>query len=208
MPKNIRGGTGHKRNKNKNFKTAIKITDLAKKAEDGEVYGRIIGIMGNCRFKVACQGQGDAADSLAPPIICALRGSVRRRAGLHDYVLVALFDFNKSQGQITMVYKPEEVTSLKRAGLWDYPGREDAEIEGAADAGLLPDDDAHFSDTEDVLPPARHGGVSSDDEDMFERMDDDEKIMTSVLGRGTIVSQVQSMLVDGRLTEDVNLDTI
>ena len=204
MPKNVRGGTGHKRNKNKPLKAAIKITDLAKKAEDGEVYGRITGIMGNCRFKVACQGQ--EPDSLLPPIICSLRGAVRRRAGLHDYVLVALYEFNKSQGQITMVYKPEEVTSLKRAGLWDYPGGEEPvpESEGPGEQ-----EDAHFSDTDDVdLPPARRARADQEEDDMFERLDDDEKILASLKGKGTIVSQVSSMLVDGRLTEEVNLDTI
>ena len=79
MPKNLRGGTGHKKRKNKPTIVARKPTEIAKDFDPihFEVYGKINKAMGNRRFEVSCQKHDDYQSLKV--IICALKGSIRKR---------------------------------------------------------------------------------------------------------------------------------
>ena len=121
MVKNIHGGTGHKKNKNKPTMAVRKIEDIAKNPNPAEFesYGVIVKPMGNRRFMVSCQELGDPG--LLRELNCSLRGAYRKNVCAGEYVLIKIFDFNTKQGIIIDAYREGEVDSIKRAGLWDFP---------------------------------------------------------------------------------------
>ncbi len=117
MPKNTSGGSGHKRQKNKPTGTRVRrAVDIAKKADECEVYGRVLRSLGNRRMQVYTQIPGSTEYQT---IVCRIRGSLRTRISPDDYVLVQLFDFNTNQGQIAEVYDQSDIEILQRANLWD-----------------------------------------------------------------------------------------
>jgi translation initiation factor IF-1 len=119
MPKNTKGGNSHKKQKNSSAHPKIRrAVDIAKKAGEFEVYGRVLRPLGNRRMEIYCQ----IPDSKEyQTIVCRIRGVLRKRIVPDDYVLVQLFDFNINikQGQIADVYTVDEVESLIVADLWD-----------------------------------------------------------------------------------------
>ncbi len=117
MPKNTKGGSGHKKQKNKPIGSRMRrAIDIAKQAKEFEVYGRVIRPLGNRRMEVYTQ----IPDSNEyQTITCRIRGSLRTRMAPDDYVLVQLYDFNTKQGQIADVYTSADVDALRHANLWD-----------------------------------------------------------------------------------------
>jgi translation initiation factor IF-1 len=118
MPRNISGGSGHKRMKNsvpsinKNVDNLKKSTNI----EDFEFYGKCIKPLGNRRFEVLSQAPNDKVVTLH----CRLAGSCRKKIQKDAFVLVQLYPFNLTQGQIANVYDNDDVLALKKAGVWDF----------------------------------------------------------------------------------------
>ena len=99
------------------YKEARKLEDLARKAEFGEVYGRVIKSVGCRRFQVTCQIPERPND--LKEMVCTLKGSCRKMVRSGMYVLVTVFDFNENQGQIIDVFTDGDVQALRKAKLWD-----------------------------------------------------------------------------------------
>jgi len=101
---------------------ARRLEDIAKNFTSGsfEVYGKVTKVMGNRRFAVNIQ-QHDQPDQMGQSIICSIRGSYRARISTDSYVLVKLYDFNTSQGQIIDSYSLDEIHALKSIDKWDFP---------------------------------------------------------------------------------------
>ncbi len=145
MVKNTHGGTGHKKTKNKPTMAVRKIEEIAKNPNPAEFesYGVIVNPMGNRRFMVKCQEIGNPG--LLRELNCSLRGAHRKKVCSGDHVLVKIFDFNTSQGIIIDAYREEEVDSIRRAGLWDFPDDEIAKdvkpkpVKAAGKAAKVPE---------------------------------------------------------------------
>jgi translation initiation factor 1A len=80
---------------------------------EGEVLGKVIEMLGDGRFKVIC------ADGQIR--VARLPGRLRRKLWLKagDYVIVALWDFDKEKGDIVHKYEKRDVEELKRRGFAD-----------------------------------------------------------------------------------------
>jgi translation initiation factor IF-1 len=118
MPKNLTGGK-HKQNKNKVVSKVRKLDEISRDPKALEVYGQVARTLGNRRFDVTCQRHDNASETVS--IICALKGSYRKRIVKDAYVLVKLYDFNQTQGMIIDGYSDDELGAMKRAGYWDFP---------------------------------------------------------------------------------------
>jgi translation initiation factor IF-1 len=117
MPKNTKGGSGHKKQKNKPSGSRLRrAVDIAKRPKEFEVYGRVLRSLGNRRMEVYTQ---IPETNEYQTITCRIRGSLRTHMAPDDYVLVQLFDFNIKQGQIADVYSSVDVDTLIQANLWD-----------------------------------------------------------------------------------------
>ncbi len=118
MPKNTKGGTGHKKQKNSSAHPKTRrAVDIAKKSAEFEVYGRVLRPLGNRRMEVYTQIPDSKTEYQT--VMCRIRGSLRKRIAQDDYVLVQLFDFDIKHGQIADVYTLDEVEALKKIGMWD-----------------------------------------------------------------------------------------
>ena len=127
MPKNTKGGSGHKRMKNNGPPILKNVQDLKKSSnsEDFEFYGKCIKPLGNRRFEVLAQAPNNTTVTLH----CRLAGSCRKKIQKDAFVLVQLFPFNLTQGQIANVYDSDDVNALKKAGVWDFITHEDDPFE-------------------------------------------------------------------------------
>ena len=106
MPKNKTGGKKGKRGGNKNQGN---VRDLVFK-EDGQEYGRVIKMLGNCRINVLCF---DGKERLG--IIC---GQMRKRVFINqdDIVLVCLRDYQDAKCDVVMKYTTDEARTLQAYG--------------------------------------------------------------------------------------------
>ncbi|MEM4081947.1 MAG: translation initiation factor aIF-1A [Pyrobaculum sp.] len=77
---------------------------------EGEVLGKIIEMLGDGRFKVVC------ADGQVR--VARLPGRLRRKLWLKsgDYVIVAVWEFDKEKGDIVHRYEKKDIEELKRRG--------------------------------------------------------------------------------------------
>ncbi len=149
MPKNTKGGTGHKKQKNSSSHPKLRrAVDIAKKKDEFEVYGRVLRSLGNRRMEVYTQIPNSTEHQT---VVCRIRGSLRKRIIPDDYVLVQLFDFNTKQGQIADVYAHEEVETLIRANLWDMTTYKPDDTGRPADSTIVESDEDDWmpSDEED-----------------------------------------------------------
>jgi translation initiation factor IF-1 len=119
MTKNTSGGSGHKKRSHSAAQQPVKdVRELARNADNKEVYGRIVRALGNRRFEVSCQLENGAKKEFN----CSIRGAFKKLVLKDDYVLVQLFDFNDRQAIILTSYTPDDIYKLKKAKLWDYTG--------------------------------------------------------------------------------------
>ena len=100
MPKNKIGGSKHKKAKNYVQNTSIRYK------ENDEQYGKVVKILGNCRFNVLCS---DGLERLS-----IMRGKFKKRKyiNLHDIVLLEVWDFQDSKASIIDVYTDDNVKKL------------------------------------------------------------------------------------------------
>lgn len=152
MPKNQTGGSSHKRRKNApSQKIDRKVTNIARNADDNQVYGKVEKALGACRFSVLCQ---DLLEPKNPDkyskINCKLKGSIKKRISAGDVVLVQLWQINEAneiKGTIVDSYKEHEISALTRMGLFDFSVNPDAD---EADVGIDTDmNDDEISDKQE-----------------------------------------------------------
>lgn len=107
MPKNKIGGSKHKKAKNYIQNTSIRYK------ENDEQYGKVVKILGNCRFNVLCS---DGLERLS-----IMRGKFKKRKyiNLHDIVLLEVWDFQDSKASIVDVYTDDNVKKLMKTP--DFP---------------------------------------------------------------------------------------
>ena len=107
MPKNKIGGSKHKKAKNFVQNTSIRYK------ENDEQYGKVVKILGNCRFNVLCS---DGLERLS-----IMRGKFKKRKyiNLHDIVLLEVWDFQDSKASIIDVYTDDNVKKLMKT--LDFP---------------------------------------------------------------------------------------
>ena len=107
MPKNKIGGSKHKKAKNYVQNTSIRYK------ENEEQYGKVVKILGNCRFNVLCS---DGLERLS-----IMRGKFKKRKyiNLHDIVLLEVWDFQDSKASIIDVYTDDNVKKLMKTS--DFP---------------------------------------------------------------------------------------
>ena len=107
MPKNKIGGSKHKKAKNYIQNTSIRYK------ENDEQYGKVVKILGNCRFSVLCS---DGLERLS-----IMRGKFKKRKyiNLHDIVLLEVWDFQDSKASIIDVYTDDNVKNLMKTS--DFP---------------------------------------------------------------------------------------
>ena len=107
MPKNKIGGSKHKKAKNYIQNTSIRYK------ENDEQYGKVVRILGNCRFNVLCS---DGLERLS-----IMRGKFKKRKyiNLHDIVLLEVWEFQDSKASIIDVYTDDNVKKLMKTS--DFP---------------------------------------------------------------------------------------
>ena len=175
MPRNTKGGTGHKKRKNKPTIKTRKVEEIAKdfNREEFEVYGQVLSARGNRRFEVRCQQIDEPDETFS--LICSIKGSYRKRISKDAYVLIKLFNYNpgapasKQQGQIIDSYTGDELRAIKSSGLWDFPEGEDKpkrdmEMPDMSDSDSETDEDESGEDGAD----ASGGGKTVAEEDDFD----------------------------------------
>ena len=149
MPRNLSGGSGHKRMKNsvpsinKNVDNLKKSTNI----EDFEFYGKCIKPLGNRRFEVLSQAPNDKVVTLH----CRLAGSCRKKIQKDAFVLVQLYPFNLTQGQIANVYDNDDVLALKKAGVWDFTTDVDDPFDVMSDMSSNMPDNENVNDNENDI---------------------------------------------------------
>ena len=106
--KNNTGGNKHK--KKKIVTEVIHDRELTLKT-DGQEYGQVTKLLGNCRFDVDCL---DGKSRL-----CHVRGVLRKKkvfVKLGDLVIASLRDFEDGKADIIHVYHKNEIHKLKNLG--------------------------------------------------------------------------------------------
>lgn len=161
MPRNLSGGSGHKRMKN-SVPSINKNVDHLKKStniEDFEFYGKCIKPLGNRRFEVLSQAPNDKVVTLH----CRLAGSCRKKIQKDAFVLVQLYPFNLTQGQIANVYDNDDVLALKKAGVWDFTTDVDDPFDVMSD----------MSDMFSNMPDNENENVNDNENDIVIAIEDD-----------------------------------
>ena len=103
MPKNKTGGNGAKKAKKFIESKSVRLKN------DNELYGKIIKVLGNCRFNVLCE---DGIDRIG-----ILRGKFRKKkyVNLNNIVLLEIWDFQNNKISIIDVYSDDYVKKLKKS---------------------------------------------------------------------------------------------
>lgn len=98
MPKNVKGGSKHKKQKNANLQETIKII---LKEDDSEDYGHVIKMLGNNRVLLECM---DKKERLG-----IIRGSMRKKQwiNLNNIVLYSKREYEEDKVDIIFVYSME-----------------------------------------------------------------------------------------------------
>src|SRR6478609_9990740 len=107
MPKN-KGKGGKNRRRGKADTTGIKRQLTFK--EDGQEYGRVTKLLGNCNVDVECADETKR--------IGHIRGAMRKKVWIkvHDICLVSLRDFQDGKADIVHVYDADECRLLQSYG--------------------------------------------------------------------------------------------
>lgn len=134
MARNFRGGKKTKRSKTSHYRKLRNIQDISKDMScDTLMYGKISKACGSRRFEVQCKVPH--RDEIRR-YVCKLNGSIKKLIKPDDYVLVDILGLGRDSGRIIEYYTPDEIRSLKREKLWDYPeesGEKDTVVFGQND---------------------------------------------------------------------------
>lgn len=124
MPKNKKGGSGHKKKKNKDSLLNRSKRKLIKRTTKHEEYAIIRKAMGNCRFSVLTtnynKSKDDDEDCNTKTRIALIRGSLKRvRMHIDDLVLVSVRPYQDNKCDIVHKYFDFEIEKLKSQGELD-----------------------------------------------------------------------------------------
>lgn len=105
MPKNVKGGSKHKKMKNNSNNDEISKDDLILK-EEGQNYGKVEKLLGNCRMSIL------STDNTTK--IGLVRGSMRKKQWINvgDIIIYSDRDFESDKVDIIHVYKPRVLQIL------------------------------------------------------------------------------------------------
>lgn len=105
MPKNVKGGSKHKKMKNNSNNDEISKDDLILK-EEGQNYGKVEKLLGDCRMSIL------STDNITK--VGLIRGSMRKKQWVNvgDIVLYSDRDFESDKVDIIHVYKPRVLQIL------------------------------------------------------------------------------------------------
>ena len=107
MPKNVKGGSKHKKMKNTSNSDEIKESDLVLKSGIEQDYGKVEKILGNGRFDLLCN---DKINRLG-----IIRGKMRKRewVNMGSIVLYSNRDYEKDKVDILHVYSSDALKMLE-----------------------------------------------------------------------------------------------
>jgi translation initiation factor 1A len=108
MTKGGKGKGGKQKRKGKNNHTLIKRELIFK--EDGQEYGQVLKLLGNCRLDAQCM------DGVKRQ--CIIRGNMRKKVWIAngDIILVGLRDYQDDKADVIHKYSAEEAKNLKIYG--------------------------------------------------------------------------------------------
>lgn len=108
MPKNVKGGSKHKKMKNTSNNDEIKESDLILKSGSEQDYGKVEKILGNGRFNILCN---DKVSRLG-----IIRGKMRKRewVNMGSIVLYSNRDYEKDKVDILHVYSSDALKMLEK----------------------------------------------------------------------------------------------
>lgn len=149
MGKNVKGGKKHKRGKKFNTETEVK--NLVLKS-NGQVYGKVLKLLGNCRIQARCYFDGGPRN-----LLCIIPGKFRKRVfiNIDDIILVGIREFQSDKADVMYKYSSaeakklfssEEIPASAQSGKY---GEENAEDECAFD--FFSTGDGNTNKIEDVL---------------------------------------------------------
>lgn len=119
MPKNKKGGSKHKKRKNKDILESTK-RKLVKRLGDKDEYAIVRKALGNCRFTVICTNQHNNDKDECKERIAHIRGKLKRvRVRIGDVILVAIRPYQDTKCDIVHIYFPDEIEKLKQQGELD-----------------------------------------------------------------------------------------
>ena len=131
MPKNKKGGKGHKKGKNiPNVKKELVLR------EDCQEYGQVISMLGDMRVEVECLNE---EGNLYKKRKCKIRGNMRKRCWINkgDIILIGLRDYEDDKADVIHKYDFDEVIRLKslkeipeNLKLSDDVGEKDNDVDG------------------------------------------------------------------------------
>ena len=106
MPKNLKGGSKHKKMKNKNSNDDEDSKIILKDSDDQD-YGKVEKLLGNCRVSLLCN------DKITR--IGIIRGNMKKKqwVNLHNIVLYAKREYEDTKVDIIHVYSNDKVKQLK-----------------------------------------------------------------------------------------------
>mmetsp|Transcript_48384 Transcript_48384/g.121805 ORF Transcript_48384/g.121805 Transcript_48384/m.121805 type:complete len:182 (-) Transcript_48384:133-678(-) len=175
MPKNKgKGGKSKRKGKNKNEDEQKR--ELVFK-EDGQEYGQVLQVLGNCRVKAFC------FDGVAR--LCHVRGKFRKKVWINrdDIILVGLRDYQDGKADVIHKYTADEARKLKQLGELPEKAKinesvvvdgneddEDALIDFDTDA--IYDNNNNDSDEEDSYGIGKELSEEGSDDDEDENLDD------------------------------------
>lgn len=102
MPKNVKGGNKHKKQKNNN---TMSDKDIIFKDSNEQDYGKVIKLLGNCRVLLLCN---DKKERLG-----IIRGNMRKKMWINmdNVVLYSKRDYEDDKVDIIFVYKNEIINN-------------------------------------------------------------------------------------------------
>lgn len=105
MPKNLKGGSKHKKMKNKNI--SDNDDKLILKDSEEQDYGKVEKLLGNCRVEVLCN------DKIKR--IGIIRGNMKKKrwVNLHSIVLYSKREYEDNKVDIIHVYTNDNAKNLK-----------------------------------------------------------------------------------------------
>ena len=106
MPKNLKGGSKHKKMKNKNSNDDEDSKIILKDSDDQD-YGKVEKLLGNCRVSLLCN------DKITR--IGIIRGNMKKKqwVNLHNIVLYSKREYEDTKVDIIHVYSNDKVKQLK-----------------------------------------------------------------------------------------------
>lgn len=123
MPKNVKGGSKHKKLKNTSNNDEIKQEDLILKNGSDQDYGKVEKLLGNCRVSLLCN------DKIVRMGI--IRGSMRKRQWLNigSIVIYAMRAYETDKVDIIHVYNSNVLKILEKRMSLNFNINEDENID-------------------------------------------------------------------------------